>query len=198
MGFSLDELRTLIQQSGQQELIITVVCIIGIMIALANCFAGYRLLHVWITLLGVFAGGFLGYFIFSFFTTSVVVQACAVIAAALLAMLLVRRYMEIGTVLLCIGMTFSFTYYFLLYTFGYTNITVYQLTAAAISVLCGLLAYLLKKPVVIVITALCGSYTAWSSLSSLLHIYYNQKVYWGIIFVLAIVGMIAQFVADRK
>lgn len=198
MGFSLDGLRAMIQQSGQQELIVNIICIAGILIALANCFAGYRLLQLWITLLGIGLGAALGYYISSFFTDSVVIEACAVLAAAVLAAVLARRFMEVGTVLLCIAMTFSFSNYFLLYTFGYANIKAYTLTAAVISVLCGLLAHLLKKPVIIVVTALCGAYTAWSSLCSLLKIYYNQKIYWGIIAVLAILGILSQLISSRR
>lgn len=198
MDFSLDGLRTMIQQSGQQELIINVICIAGILIALVNCFAGYRLLQLWITLLGIGLGAVLGYYISSFFTDSVVIEACAVITGAALFAVLARRFMEAGTVLLCVAMAFSFSYYFLLYVFGYANIKAYTLTAAVISVLCGLLAHLLKKPVIIIITALCGAYTAWSSFSSLLNIYYNQKIYWGIIAVLSVLGILSQFISSRR
>ncbi len=199
MNLSLDGLRNMIQQSGQQELIINIICIAGILIAIANCFAGYRLLRVWIALLGFGLGAALGWYVSSFFTDSAAIQACAVLAAAIAGAILTRHFIDIGMVLLCAAMAFSFSYYLLLYLFGYSNVRAYMLTAAVISLLCGLLAHLLRKPVIIIITALCGAYTAWSSASSMLKLYYNQQFYWGAIAVLAAAGILVQFLfVSRK
>lgn len=198
MNISLDGLRELIRQSGQQELIINVICIAGILVALANCFAGYRLLEIWITLLGIGIGAAAGYFAASFFTSSSVILACAMITGALIFGLLSRRLAAAGTFLLCGLMAFSFSYYLLFYTLGYTNVNALLMVAAVIGILCGLLAHLLHKPAVILITGLCGAYTVWSSTASLLGLYYNPKMNWTIIGVLSVLGILSQFLSGRR
>lgn len=197
MNISLDGLRELIRQSGQQELIIHVICIAGILIALANCFAGYRLLEVWITLLGIGLGAVGGYFASAFITDSAVIRACAVILAACVLGVLARWLAAAGTVLLCGIMAFSFSYYMLFYTLGYSNTKALLIIAVLAGVLCGLLAWLLKKPAIILITGICGAYTACSSTSSLLGIYYNPNIYWMIIGIVAALGIFTQFFTGR-
>jgi len=198
MNLSIDTLRTLIAQSGQQELIITMICIIGIIIALANCFAGYRLLSVWLILLGIGLGAVCGYSICSIFNASTIVQAVVILIAALVFALLAHHFKTLGSFLLCTGMTFSVAYYFLFFTLGYANIKGHTMIAAIISILCGLLSHLVKKPVIILITAACGAYTAFSTACSLLDIWFSQQLYWIIIAFLALSGAITQFLRTKR
>ncbi len=198
MILSIDGLRTIIAQSGYQELIITTICIIGIVIALANCFAGYRMLSVWIILLGALLGAVCGYTICQYFKASVIVQSVSILISAAAAALLAYHFKTIGTFLLCTGMTFSVTYYFLFFMLGYSNIKAHTLIAAAISILCGILSHLIKKPVIILITAACGAYTALSTAFSLFNLFFSLQLYWTLIGILALIGTVTQFLNSSK
>lgn len=198
MNLSIDTLRTMIAESGQQELILTMICIIGIIIALANCFAGYRLLSVWLFLLGAGLGAGCGYTVCSFFAASTIVQAIVILIAAAVFAALAHHFKTIGNFLLCTGMTFSVAYYFLFFTLGYANIKGHTMIAAIISLLCGLLSHLLKKPVIILITAACGAYTAFSTARSLMNIWFSQQLYWTIIAFLAAIGALTQFLNSKR
>lgn len=198
MNFDLDALRELIAQSGQQELIVTVICIIGIAVAAANCFAGYRLMQIWVFLFGVVAGAAVGYWLGLQFPLSVPVRAVIIFVAAVLFGALAGFFQTAASMLLCGLMSFSLAWSLLLFLFGGGSPISFLITAAFVGILCGLLALLLKRPAIIVITAFCGGYTVWSSVNSLLGLLYSRSVYWGGIAALSVIGMIVQFVTTRK
>ena len=197
MNLDLETIRNLIEQSGQQELIVTVICIAGIAAAAANCFAGYKLMQVWILLFGVLSGAVLGYYAGMQFALSVPVRAVIIIAAAILFGALAGFFNTAATMLLCGLMAFSLAWSLLLFLFGGGSRISFLITAAFIGLLCGALAMLLKKPAVIFITAFCGGYTVWASSCSLFGIYYNRAIYWGVIGALSVAGLLTQFLTTR-
>lgn len=197
MIFSLEELRTLITQSPHQDLIIGLICLVGILIALANLFSGYRLLGLWITLTGTALGAGLGYYVCSIFTDSLVPVICAVVLTALILGFVAYRVRFIGTFILCSAMTFSLAYYFLHFDFDIGGDILQILLALVIGVSCGFLAHVFKRPAIIVITSCCGAYTAFATLISQLRFNFPPMPYWTCVAILIVCGISIQFTTYR-
>lgn len=197
--FSIDELLAKLFQFGSQELLVTIISIIGILIAVANCFAGYKFIKIWIQLLGTIFGAAIGYIGVSFLTSNVLIQASVVVVAAVIFWFISKKLLTAGIVLLCAVMAFTFSYYFLICHFGYAATDNASFWIALVfGVLCGLLAHLIHRPVIIAVTALCGSYTAWTSLCSLIYFYCSSRTNWIVIGTLALAGGIVQFVTTKS
>ena len=158
-------------------------------IGLLNCFLGYRLLKVWLSLTGFTIGALAGYTIASHYTRSSAIQITVLLLAGLL---LAFHIYRIGAFLLC-SQAAVVSISILLQPKDSLKFMI--CLAAAIVV--GLLGAAFVKPMVIFHTALGGGFAAAVSAAGLLHKEADAKImFFGA--ALTAAGIVVQAVSTRK
>lgn len=200
MDSLLTWIKTLINASGNPELILEIICLAGIVIAAANVFFGYRLSGLWAALLGAAAGAAIGFWAGRLFTRSLTIQLVCLAVGAVLLLLFCRHFRRLSVCVLAGVMTG---------TLVSSLLSQWSVTAAAgptavlaISVAAALFAAVLagfhQKPVLIVCTSAGGAYTAVSTTVSLFSLYFDREIYWGVILGAAAVGILFQALTTRR
>ncbi|MCI8729893.1 MAG: TMEM198/TM7SF3 family protein [Lachnospiraceae bacterium] len=161
-------------------------------IGLLNCFLGYRLLKVWLSLTGFTIGALAGYTIASHYTRSSAIQITVLLLAGLLLGMIAFHIYRIGAFLLC-SQAAVVSISILLQPKDSLKFMI--CLAAAIVV--GLLGAAFVKPMVIFHTALGGGFAAAVSAAGLLHKEADAKImFFGA--ALTAAGIVVQAVSTRK
>ena len=201
MSFNISELLWMVFGTGRQELIITILCIIGIAAALAFCFTGFSRIRAWEILSGIIAGAVGGFYLGEWLgpiLSSIVAKALIIIGAASIGGALASYFFTPAELLMCAFLAFGCSWSVLLTIFKDQYQLLFIIIAAVTGLLCGAAAYFRERAAVIVISSVCGAYSAWISAIRLLNLNTNPFLYWGIAAGIALLGVIIQFVATKK
>lgn len=163
--------------------------VVGVLIG----FFGLKLVKVMTAITGFFVGAGIGIVVSGIMeltgmTVPIVVFACAVVLA-LLAFFLYRA----GVFLLVLEMVFGIAVGFI-----DTSSMVQFLIALAAAVLAAVLAVIYIEPVVIIITAIAGGIGAGTAAAQIVGVESNSLIAYGICIVLAIIGMVVQFMMHSR
>lgn len=171
---------------------------IGIVIALLHCFLGYRLLKVWISVIGFLIG-----FLVSFGTAMHFLDdktgICVLIGIALgvaVAFLAYKVYL-LGVFLLCGGMTMAAVYLFMTGNWPGLESWIPLLVSGLSGVLAGVLSVMFTKPLIILTTGINGGLSAGTMIFEVLGIV-NPVAQWILCAVIAAAGTVVQFVTSGK
>lgn len=169
---------------------------IGAVFALANCFFGYRLMRLWIGVIGFFAGAWGGFFAADYFLDNAAVCAVIGIAAGVLMIALAYRIYLAGVFLLC-GL-FGFGALWMLLTLWFADYADLVLIVSAVAgLLIGVAGVLFLRPVVIVTTAISGGMAASQTIFGIFGMEQGTAAFLvGV--VLAIFGVAWQFYNTRE
>lgn len=184
------EIQELLQSAGRPGWMI----IIGIVIALLNCFFGYRLLKFWISFTGFLIGGTAGYLIVNQYVNNIAYAILAGFLLGLLLSFLAWRFYLAGVFVMVLLMIFSL---FLRIT---PQERLYQILLLAagllISVAGAVAAVRLVRPAVILTSAVSGGFSAAADLMVYLE---RQEIYPVLIAgaALAAIGAVVQFLTTR-
>ena len=164
---------------------------VTLVIAVLNCFLGYRLLKAWIALAGFYMGVLLFYALATCYTENTMIQIGAVLGGGLLLGMASFYIYRLGVFLLC------------------TNVGTVVMSIAlqpkdslrfmlclGIGILIGLLGMAFVKPMVIINTALGGGFSAAAAAAALLEKDADMKI---LIFgaILTSAGVVIQAISSK-
>lgn len=124
---------------------------VGIVFALLNCFFGYKLRKVWITLAGAAAGGAAGYY----FLKDVKLSAAIAAGGAILLAVFAFQIYRLGLFVLCGGLT-----YWMLGQLFSADTSMARGICIVAGVVVGVLALQYERIIVILTTGICGGFGA--------------------------------------
>ena len=152
--------------SGVYDRVITILVLITLIASLMLCYFGYRLIRVWMTILGFICGFSLGAAVLGIFMTERLwyYYAGAVVIGLIFAILAYNIYL-VGVFIMC-GAVAAITVYGLLASFDLPEILPQLITILSF-VLFGTLAVRFSKPVIILATSCAGAYYAVRALVKL-------------------------------
>ena len=184
MEQSLGELAHFLQDSN-------VAFVLSAILALCNCFFGYRLMRVWVALAGFAVGAaFGGWLLFTLTEIALFALIAALVLGVLCAVLASKVYLA-GVFLLCGGVTY-FTLAALFGTSG-GRFAIYLVVAVVV----GVLAVNFVRPAVILSTAIGGGTQGVELVFALCGVV-NQPVQLVVGALVALGGMVLQFSTTKK
>ncbi len=131
--------------------IMTVILIAGMVFAILNCFWGYQLMRLWMSLIGLVIGAIIGAILGLRFFDSRNMIFIAAVVCGLLAAMLVNLIYRLGIVILCAGIVFfTFELLFPVAAFGV------HMGFLAVGIAAGLAAFAYEDLVVSWVTGICG------------------------------------------
>lgn len=165
---------------------------VTLLIGLLNCFLGYRLLKVWLSLTGFTIGALAGYTIVSHYTRSSAIQILVLLLAGLLLGMTAFHIYRFGAFLLCTQAAVVSISILL-----QPKDSLKFMICLAAAVVAGLLGAAFVKPMVIFHTALGGGFAAAVSAAEFLHIKTDAKImFFGA--ALTVAGIVVQAVSTRR
>lgn len=198
------------EQLVQMTMIATV---IGLVIALLNCFFGLKLVRIWAALLGLVIGFALGYGVSVYFGASqTIALVIGLVAGIIFAGLGFTLYLA-GVFLICWVMVFGVVVSFAgllntnalqgadgptaVFYAGDTRLIVTLIVAAVLGLVVALIALKFVEPIIIFVTAIQGGLAAGSGITFLTGL---PGTYTHIVIgvILAVLGIIVQFIMDSK
>ncbi len=172
--------------------IMTVVLIVGMVFAILNCFWGYQLMRLWISLIGLAIGAIIGAILgLRYFDGRNIIFIVAVVCGLLVAMLANVIY-RLGIVIMCAGIVFfTFELLFPVAAFGV------HMGFVAVGIVVGIAAFAYEDLVVSWVTGICGGLLFGRTLLMLIGI---ENVYAAIAVgvVMAIFGIRVQYRRLRR
>lgn len=163
---------------------------VGLVFALLNCFFGYKLRKIWITLVGILVGFLIGFAVVMFLSTNLIASLIiGVITGILLGIISFKLYL-VGIFLLCGASAF-----FLVYScipVDWLRILLGFIAGIAV----GILAVKFVRPVTILSTGINGGFTAGQAIFSAFQI--TSWQYFPIGAILAVLGILVQFKTTKK
>ncbi len=142
---------------------LTVVAISATLLGILICFFGYRLLRFTLVVVGLALGAYLGSFIALTLNITVPVTAVIVIVLSIVGALLMSLLLKLGIFLLGAAGALLLARTFIGTTAGY-----HLLIKLLAGVVGGVLALLISRPVLCLLTAFIGSWSAVTGIFSLL------------------------------
>lgn len=165
---------------------------VTLVIGLLNCFLGYRLLKVWISLTGFYLGALAGYTLVSHYTRNSLAQIGVVLLAGLLLGMAAFHIYRIGVFLLCSNVAVVAASVLL-----QPRDSLKFMLCLGVGIALGLLGAAFVKPMVVFHTALAGGFSIAVSLAKLLQKEVDEKImFFGM--ALFVAGIIAQAVNSRE
>lgn len=130
-----------------------VVSIVGLILAALNCFFGYRMQKVWISLVGFFLGASLGYWIADCLGAALWIRYISLLLGGLVGGFISFRIYRLGVFVLALGMSALFAAYWI-------PLEGWELAASCllVGVIVGCLALKFVRPVVILTTGVEGGF----------------------------------------
>ncbi len=177
----------------------TVILVIALIYYLLQCLFGYKIFKFTCAFVGFVAGFLIGLLLglnlFHLETSWSVILGIAI--GIVLALLAVKLFL-VGVFLLAFSLAFSLALQIPFPETGNWNIFA-VIIAAAIGVIIGMLAVRFFAPVIIIYTAISGSINAVAAFARLSgYISNKQPMYFAIVGILAAIGLIVQFIMNRK
>lgn len=169
----------------------TMALVMILIIGVCNCFFGYRLMKLWLLLLGVLLGGTLGYVLSQGFTENRLLSTVIAVAAAAVCGGLSFWIYQAGVFLLCcIGGTLVFSFLFRPTT------SLFFFICILLGVAIGFAGVKFVKPIVICVTSILGGLTMSAVIVRLMGL---KEIYPGIFLgiILAAVGFAFQWLTNR-
>ena len=140
--------------------------VITLVLALLQCFFGYKLLRGWIALIGFLVGFFLGYVVASRLgATGYIPLIVAIIAGILLSIIAFKIYL-VGVFIYC-GTIAAGATRLIPFPEGEAWLVISFIVAVAVFVLAGFLAVKFAKPCIIGITSISGASSAAQAIQEL-------------------------------
>ena len=169
-----------------------------LLFAILQCFFGYKLLRVWIALIGFLIGFVLGFVISrSMIDGEAYLPAIIGIAAGFILAFVAFRIYLIGVFIYC-GALAAGAVNNLTFPEGDGWKVLGIVLCVLAFILVGILAVRFARPCIIAVTAATGAVNAADALRRMFEeIARNRMVVWGIILVLAAAGMLVQFYTTR-
>lgn len=167
------------------------ILIIGCILAVIECFWGFKIIRSVISIIGFIIGAFCGY--------SIVLSITATVGYALIGALLVGILVSVLSYKVYLAGVFAIAAYGIFsvsLTYLPLEIPLLYIAAALLGLLAGYLAIHYMRPAVIVITALHGGLTAVTALPLISSIPKNNLFYIGL--GLAAAGAVIQFLTTKK
>lgn len=170
----------------------TVVAVSTVLIALANCFFGYRLLKLWIAVAGFFVGFSVGFLVTEAIARQAVIALIVgLLLGAVLAVLSFKVYL-CGVFFLCLSTTYSLFSILLS-----ADVWWEYVICLVFAVLVGLISIRFVRPVVIASTALSGGFSAAGTALTAMSLTGSVPlIVCGVL--LAAGGMVLQFLTTEK
>lgn len=198
MGTELD---TLLSELTEIEAgVLTALTVVSVILALMQCFFGYRLLRFWVTLIGGLAGFALGFGISRAQMQDAQVWIpvlIGVVAAALLGFLAFKIYLA-GVFLLC-GILAGAAVLTIPFPDESVWKTIRIILAIAAFIIAGILSVKFNRQVVIIVTAFSGGMQAADGIAKLAPELSANEAYPVMLgAVLVIAGLAIQFLTTRK
>lgn len=165
----------------------SVVGLIVLIVALVNCFLGYRLMKLWIAVIGFLVGALLGYTLAGLFTdTFWILLVSALAGGGILALIAFRLYLA-GVFLYALITAYGFMAGLLGHEKWWT-----LMLCVIVALVVGILAVKFVRPVIIVTTAISGGFTAVNEVMGWLSVG-DIRIVYGLALILAAVGILVQF-----
>ena len=177
----------------------TVILVIALVFYIVQCLFGYNFFKFTCGFIGFITGLLLGLAlglnVFKLETVWAAVLGAAI--GIVLALLAVKLFL-LGVFLIAFALAFGLALRIPFPQTGHWIILAYVI-AAAIGVIIGMLAVRFAVPVIIIYTAVSGSFNAVSTFSELSgYIRNDNLIYFAIVGILAAIGIIVQFLTNRK
>lgn len=167
--------------------------IVALVAGLLNCFLGYKLLRLWVTVVGLVAGGLVGLFVSYRVLHADFIVMAVIAGVAALALAAVAFYIyKAGIFLLCAGVGMALCLYLI-----HPRSSMTFFICMLISVGIGVLGVVFVKPIVIVTTSVQGGLMAGAALAPLIHVgdtFYGKFLGVGI----AALGLLFQILTNRR
>ena len=170
-----------------------------LLFAVLQCFFGYKLLRVWIAIIGFFVGFVLGFLVARALIDgeAYLPAIIGIVAGLLLAFVAFRIYL-IGVFIYCGGIAAS-----AVNKISFPEGDVWSIVAIVLCVLAfilaGILAVKFARPCIIAVTAATGAVNAADALRQMFDtLAGNRMLVWGIIIALTAAGMAVQFFTTKK
>ena len=177
--------------------IIPVICLV---MALLQCFFGYKLVRFWISLFGFLIGFLLGFFISAHFMGEMgLVQVLIGAGAGVIFGLLAYKIYLAGVFVFCFVLAFAAMACIPWPADDLWNV-LSVIICIAVGVLAGVLAVRFSRPLLILITGICG---AWNAMNAAMTIWpqlplQDQNIRLIITALVALVGVLVQFLTTRN
>ncbi len=168
--------------------------VFSVLFAVLLCFLGYRLLKVWIMVMGFAVGFTAGFSVAALLTQGDIniPVIAGIVVGILLALLAFKLYLA-GVFLLCGVSAFGAVQALSLPASADGGVMPLVLGVAAFVVV-GILAVKLARPCIILVTAISGAVNAVHSLSASVELLSeNELLLWAVVAVLAVLGVVVQF-----
>lgn len=165
---------------------------VTIIMALVNCFFGFRLLKFWISLFGFVTGAGIGYFLGDYFTHNLIVAVIAAVLCGAVLMLLAFKVYLAGVFVLCGALA-----YFAINELMLPDIWWKFAICIVIGLLIGCIAVKFVRPAVIVSSGIHGGISSAGAILAAIGLKdQTMAVVTGL--ALAILGILFQFANTRK
>lgn len=171
---------------------------VGIAAALLNCFFGYRLMKVWISIIGFlcgFCGGYAAMIRLLPGRTGICILT-AILIGLLVGLAAYKVYL-LGVFLLCGGITMAAVWLFMSAAWPGLEEWIFLVVSLLAGALAGVLAVMFSKPVIILSTGISGGLSAGLMILEVLGIV-NPTAGWAVCAVLAACGVATQFFTSKK
>lgn len=164
---------------------------VGLVIALIQCFFGYKIIRSWISILGFLIGAVLGYGILYLVTGEILYSFLGGIVGGILFAILAYKVYLFGVFAIA-----SLSTYYLCVTYLTMDIQYLQLVSIVIAIVAAILAVKYMRPAIIVLTAFSGSFTAIETLPTFLPLDSSNLFFYTVL--LGLAGTAVQFLTTKK
>ncbi len=171
---------------------------VSLILALLQCYFGFRFIKFWITAAGVLLGAAIGLaVVYQFFPDREWYTYLIIAGAAILFGFLSYKLYVIGVFLFC-GIIAAAAVYALLSEFQIEQ-TILLVSCGLAFLVAGALGVRFQKPLIIVITAVSGAMTATRILSEIIPLFQENQGYRYILLgAFAVTGILMQFLMNKE
>lgn len=164
---------------------------VGLVIALIQCFFGYKIIRSWISIIGFLIGAVLGYGIIYLITGQMLYSFLGGIVGGILFAILAYKVYLFGIFAIA-----SLSTYYLCVTYLTMDSKYLQLVSIAIAIVIAVLAVKYMRPAIILLTAFTGAITAMETLPTFLPLQATNTLLY--VAVLGLAGTAVQFLTTKK
>lgn len=164
---------------------------VGLVIALIQCFFGYKIIRSWISIIGFLIGAVLGYGIVYLIVAELLYSFIGGIIGGILFAILAYKVYLFGVFAIA-----SLSTYYLCVTYLTLDMKYLQLLSILIAIAVAILAIKYMRPAIIVLTAFTGAFTAMETIPTFLPLAYENILLYTA--ALGLAGTAVQFITTKK
>lgn len=187
----MESILNIISSSYDMFHIPNIALFVGLVIALIQCFFGYKIIRSWISIIGFLIGAVLGYSIVYLIVGEMLYSFLGGIVGGILFALLAYKVYLFGVFAIA-----SLSTYYLCVTYLTMDIKYLQLVSVVIAIVVAILAVKYMRPAIIVLTAFAGAFTAMETLPTFLPMASQNILLYTAI--LGLAGAAVQFLTTKK